>query len=72
MLSQWCEHGQELTDAPTWVVDPIDGTTNFIHRQVCALPEAIGGHCAGRMLCADWPRGAEACCHGRVLHPKDG
>ena len=25
---------QELTDAPTWVVDPIDGTTNFIHRQV--------------------------------------
>lgn len=24
---------EELTDAPTWVVDPIDGTTNFIHRQ---------------------------------------
>ena len=22
---------QRLTDAPTWVVDPIDGTTNFIH-----------------------------------------
>eukprot|EP00811_Abedinium_folium_P005178 NODE_14769_length_1087_cov_8.384375.p1 GENE.NODE_14769_length_1087_cov_8.384375~~NODE_14769_length_1087_cov_8.384375.p1 ORF type:complete len:316 (-),score=86.29 NODE_14769_length_1087_cov_8.384375:138-1001(-) len=23
----------EFTDAPTWVVDPIDGTTNFAHRQ---------------------------------------
>lgn len=22
----------ELTDAPTWFIDPIDGTTNFIHR----------------------------------------
>ena len=23
-----------LTDAPTWVVDPLDGTTNFVHRWV--------------------------------------
>jgi hypothetical protein len=22
----------ELTDAPTWIVDPLDGTTNFVHR----------------------------------------
>ncbi|CAE8685132.1 unnamed protein product [Polarella glacialis] len=22
----------ELTDAPTWTIDPIDGTTNFVHR----------------------------------------
>jgi inositol-phosphate phosphatase/L-galactose 1-phosphate phosphatase len=22
----------ELTDAPTWCVDPVDGTTNFVHR----------------------------------------
>jgi inositol-phosphate phosphatase/L-galactose 1-phosphate phosphatase len=21
-----------LTDAPTWIVDPLDGTTNFVHR----------------------------------------
>uniref|UniRef100_A0A7E4V150 Inositol-1-monophosphatase n=1 Tax=Panagrellus redivivus TaxID=6233 RepID=A0A7E4V150_PANRE len=21
-----------LTDAPTWIIDPIDGTTNFVHR----------------------------------------
>ncbi|XP_046739929.1 inositol monophosphatase 2-like [Diprion similis] len=27
----------ELTDAPTWIIDPIDGTTNFVHRfpQIC-------------------------------------
>eukprot|EP01096_Ripella_sp_DP13-Kostka_P001281 TRINITY_DN11525_c0_g1_i1.p2 TRINITY_DN11525_c0_g1~~TRINITY_DN11525_c0_g1_i1.p2 ORF type:complete len:298 (+),score=133.96 TRINITY_DN11525_c0_g1_i1:22-894(+) len=24
--------GYHLTDAPTWVVDPIDGTTNFVHK----------------------------------------
>lgn len=22
----------ELTNAPTWIIDPIDGTTNYIHR----------------------------------------
>jgi len=22
----------DLTDAPTWVIDPLDGTTNFVHR----------------------------------------
>eukprot|EP00250_Pteridium_aquilinum_P007697 c17367_g1_i1 orf=301-1128(-) len=22
----------ELTDAPTWIIDPLDGTTNFVHR----------------------------------------
>ncbi|KAL2081047.1 hypothetical protein ACEWY4_022900 [Coilia grayii] len=22
----------ELTDAPTWIIDPIDGTVNFVHR----------------------------------------
>lgn len=21
-----------LTEAPTWVVDPLDGTTNFVHK----------------------------------------
>lgn len=21
----------ELTDDPTWIVDPLDGTTNFVH-----------------------------------------
>ncbi|KAK4485011.1 hypothetical protein RD792_005640 [Penstemon davidsonii] len=24
----------ELTDEPTWIVDPLDGTTNFVHGQV--------------------------------------
>jgi len=22
----------ELSDDPTWIIDPIDGTTNFVHR----------------------------------------
>ena len=22
----------QLTDEPTWIIDPIDGTTNFVHR----------------------------------------
>ena len=22
----------KLTDSPTWMVDPIDGTSNFVHR----------------------------------------
>uniref|UniRef100_A0A3P8WD59 Inositol-phosphate phosphatase n=1 Tax=Cynoglossus semilaevis TaxID=244447 RepID=A0A3P8WD59_CYNSE len=22
----------ELTDTPTWIIDPIDGTVNFVHR----------------------------------------
>lgn len=21
-----------LTDAPTWMIDPVDGTTNFVHK----------------------------------------
>ncbi|KAF5292108.1 hypothetical protein FQA39_LY14063 [Lamprigera yunnana] len=26
------EHGKvELTDAPTWIIDPVDGTLNFVH-----------------------------------------
>lgn len=25
----------QLTDAPTWVLDPIDGTTNFVHSYPC-------------------------------------
>ena len=24
--------GETLSDKPTWVVDPIDGTTNFVHK----------------------------------------
>ncbi|MEE6515276.1 hypothetical protein FKM82_023905 [Ascaphus truei] len=24
--------GSNLTDNPTWIIDPIDGTTNFVHR----------------------------------------
>jgi inositol-phosphate phosphatase/L-galactose 1-phosphate phosphatase len=38
--------GVELTDAPTWCVDPVDGTTNFIHRFPCFCVSI--GLCVGR------------------------
>ncbi|XP_017841866.1 inositol monophosphatase ttx-7-like [Drosophila busckii] len=32
----------ELTDAPTWIIDPIDGTTNYIHRlPICGISVAL-------------------------------
>ena len=32
----------ELTDEPTWIIDPIDGTTNFIHGMpICATSVAL-------------------------------
>ncbi|CAE7449745.1 IMPA1 [Symbiodinium pilosum] len=39
VLAEETANKEELTDAPTWIVDPIDGTTNFIHRQAecCVL-----------------------------------
>ena len=27
----------QLTDEPTWIIDPIDGTTNFVNRLVSRL-----------------------------------
>ena len=43
----------DLTSQPTWVIDPIDGTTNFVHRNrdccvlvgFCVDKEAIAGVC---------------------------
>ncbi|XP_054270341.1 inositol monophosphatase 1-like [Macrosteles quadrilineatus] len=33
---------EKLTDAPTWIIDPIDGTTNFVHRDAnCAISVAF-------------------------------
>lgn len=32
----------DLTDAPTWIIDPIDGTTNYIHRlPYCGISVAL-------------------------------
>uniref|UniRef100_A0A3Q2Z0R9 Uncharacterized protein n=1 Tax=Hippocampus comes TaxID=109280 RepID=A0A3Q2Z0R9_HIPCM len=28
----------ELTDLPTWIIDPIDGTVNFVHRSEAPPP----------------------------------
>ncbi|KAJ3045086.1 Inositol monophosphatase 2 [Rhizophlyctis rosea] len=30
-VSETADAKTQLTDAPTWVVDPVDGTTNFVH-----------------------------------------
>ncbi|WWC65234.1 uncharacterized protein I303_107851 [Kwoniella dejecticola CBS 10117] len=38
--------GQKITDEPTWIVDPIDGTTNFIHgfpMVATSIGLAVGG-----------------------------
>lgn len=35
-----------LTDAPTWIVDPIDGTANFVHG--CTLSCVSIGQCVGK------------------------
>ncbi|KZV16106.1 inositol-phosphate phosphatase-like [Dorcoceras hygrometricum] len=32
----------ELTDEPTWIVDPLDGTTNFVHGQFPFVCVSIG------------------------------
>ena len=53
-----------LTDAPTWIVDPVDGTTNFVHSfpltcvsiGFCENKEPVVGvvYCPARseMICA--------------------
>ena len=32
MAEESSHDGQHLTDSPTWIIDPIDGTTNFVHQ----------------------------------------
>lgn len=40
----------EITDAPTWIIDPIDGTTNFVKGfHLCAFPS---GWCTSRSRCS--------------------
>ena len=36
-----------LTDAPTWIVDPVDGTTNLIHDYRCS---AVGASMNGKEI----------------------
>ncbi|XP_029688232.1 inositol monophosphatase 1-like [Takifugu rubripes] len=31
-----------LSDEPTWIIDPIDGTTNFVHRWISFVAVSIG------------------------------
>lgn len=33
---------EDLSDAPTWIIDPIDGTTNFVHSdEHCVISVAL-------------------------------
>ena len=42
----------DITDAPTWFIDPIDGTTNFFHAyHYCAV--SIGLRINQKVLCAN-------------------
>jgi len=69
---------EPLTDAPTWVVDPIDGTTNFIHKQpeCCVLiglaveKKSILGVCFIPKLDEMYTaiKGKGAYCNGRRIH----
>jgi fructose-1,6-bisphosphatase/inositol monophosphatase family enzyme len=57
----------ELTDQPTWIIDPVDGTTNFVHgfpfvcvcigvtlrKQVGGVPAYIDEKVANRLARGD-------------------
>lgn len=53
------EGGYALGDAPTWVVDPIDGTTNFVHRS----PEVSAGGTPGQQRALPLPPSFGPHCH---------
>ncbi|XP_056594684.1 inositol monophosphatase 2 isoform X2 [Triplophysa dalaica] len=58
----------ELTDSPTWIIDPIDGTCNFVHSfPMVALEFGVIYHCFdGTLYTAR--KGHGAFCNGVRLH----
>ncbi|KAG6382646.1 hypothetical protein SASPL_157676 [Salvia splendens] len=40
----------ELTDEPTWIVDPLDGTTNFVHGQLFTAIHGKGAFLNGKSI----------------------
>jgi len=59
-----------LTDEPTWMCDPLDGTTNFVHRypQCCvslALAIKKQVHCLSQCLCL---RAVLSVCYASTPH----
>ncbi len=75
------KENQALTDAPTWVVDPLDGTTNMIHDYrmsavsiaLCRDRKPVTGLIwqpfAKEMYCAEAGKGATL--NGRPIHTAD-
>jgi myo-inositol-1(or 4)-monophosphatase len=56
----------EWTDAPTWIIDPIDGTTNFVHR--CPMIAICVGLAIGKQLRAGIVYNPAHACVGVTLH----
>ena len=75
------KENRSLDDGPTWIVDPVDGTTNLIHDYRCssisvALAEnkkpVLGVVCqpySGEMFTAETGKGAML--NGRPIHVSD-
>ena len=75
------QKNEPLTDVPTWIVDPIDGTTNFIHNyraSAVSVALAEGGKpvigavfqpYAQELYYAQLGKGAD--CNGEPLHVTD-
>lgn len=75
------QKNEPLTDAPTWIVDPIDGTTNFIHNyrtSAVSVALAEGGKpvigavfqpYTQELYYAQLGKGAD--CNGEPLHVTD-
>mmetsp|Transcript_10240 Transcript_10240/g.62560 ORF Transcript_10240/g.62560 Transcript_10240/m.62560 type:complete len:320 (-) Transcript_10240:1624-2583(-) len=71
----------QLTDAPTWICDPLDGTTNFVHRFpfvcVCVAlaveKKVVVGVVYNPILeeCFVAVRGSGATLNGRPIHVSD-
>lgn len=41
-IGEETQNDQELTADPTWLIDPIDGTTNFVHGDAnCCISVAL-------------------------------
>ena len=51
----------DLTDDPTWIVDPLDGTTNFVHGYNGVLP------CTALFFCSNLPSNYVSSSHPNIV-----
>ncbi|GAB1287379.1 Inositol-1-monophosphatase [Apodemus speciosus] len=55
-----------FTDKPTWIIDPIDGTTNFVHRGVFTMEFGVVYSCVEDKMYTG-RKGKGAFCNGQKL-----